>query len=1024
TNLITAAPAITGVKASVLTDVDSSGGLTAGDELDYTITVENTGNVTLTAVNLSAEVLKRAAGATVTGFDATDFTAPADIDLAPGETADFTATYTVTQEDIDAGGLSNSATVAGTAPDETEVTDVTDSGNTADTGADENDPTTNLITAAPELSITKTVDDHELADGIRVGDTLVYTITVENTGNVTLTDISLVDDFTTTNGATLELTDGPDLIGVQADTKLAVGESWVYTASFTLDDTLITAIAQGGGGVKNIATVSATAPNGDPVEAQSSVIGNTGKVGEPTGTGFPGEISGNVREYLAGASGVKVYLLVETGPNSGQYENAEDENGDPITTTTDSEGHYSFPSLKPGRYGVSFGTPGGDTVPTASSDDYEAKGNEIVDIIVGAGAVEVGQDAFFVDPSGVVYDAETLAPIAGATVRLYFNNAPVPDSWLNVDLGHPNGSLTGPDGAYAYLFDPATAASGVYTIVVEKTGYKPSEVYPANPQMIAPDLGGGLEKIVPDDVPGPATLRTYYMSLRVQFTPGNPALTSNGIVNNHIPMDLELLPLVEDEVVSILKEDLAMTMAQQGRIMEGFSKGALDRLKSRDGNRCVALIEKALRKEMIRFDAGSATITPQGSDLLEEIAALLLPCPTVQFEVGAHLAEDAEGAFVLSQRRAEAVVAALEVRGIVKDRLVAQGYGAAQPLADPATAKGRAKNERIVFTELKETPQDDCRDVSTSDRAFDAAANDKGASMAGGVTREDRRCADDSWRIVEGSASYASSGMGIEQVMFDVSIRRERFASDRYVSGRFIGAYGSSSTVTGLGEGSILGFGLNAGIYGASRIGRDIYFDYYLGAAGGRHSFDLDFGRAGGGVNATGSYSYGAIFAGAALSGQAEALGLDLTPRAGVNLAWSPGGAGTIRALRGAVSDVSDLTIPAVMGARVFAEVAFENLLSENGTELTFTPRVLCDQAIGEDTGACGFGASVALSHGSEKTGRTYALGVGVEQVGNTTSASLSLRYKWPLGKGALDGGFDVSTSGEASVQSQFKVEF
>ena len=77
-----------------------------------------------------------------------------------------------------------------------------------------------------------------------------------------------------------------------------------------------------------------------------------------------------------------------------------------------------------------------------------------------------------------------------------------------------------------------------------------------------------------------------------------------------------------------------------------------------------------------------------------------------------------------------------------------------------------------------------------------------------------------------------------------------------------------------------------------------------------------------------------------------------------------------------------------------------------------------------EDTGACGFGASVALSHGSEKTGRTYALGVGVEQVGNTTSASLSLRYKWPLGKGALDGGFDVSTSGEASVQSQFKVEF
>jgi outer membrane protein OmpA-like peptidoglycan-associated protein len=716
--------------------------------------------------------------------------------------------------------------------------------------------------------------------------------------------------------------------------------------------------------------------------------------------------------------------MVETAPGSGQYENAEDENGDPITTTTDAEGNYSFPNLKPGRYGVSFGGTSGNSLPTASSDGYEALGNQIVDIIVGGGAVEVGQDAFFVDPSGVVYDIETLAPIAGAKVTLYFDNAPVPDSWLNVDLGHPNGSLTGPDGAYAYLFDPATAQSGVYTIVVEKTGYKPSEVNPANPQPVEPGLGGGLEKIVADDVPGLTTPRTYYMALRVQFTPGNPGLTSNGIVNNHIPMDLELLPLVEEEVVSILKDDLAMTMAQQGRIMEGFSKGALDRLKSRDGNRCVALVEKTLRHDMIAFEAASATITPDSVDVLDRIATLLLDCPTVRFEVGGHLAAFVEDGVALSLQRAEAVVAALETRGISAGRLVAQGYGTTRPLADPASAKGRAVNERISFTALKDLADEDCRDSSTADRSFNASANDKGATMNGGFNREDRRCSDDSWRIVEGSASYSETGTGVGQMMFNVSIRRERFTSDNHVSGRFVGAYGSSSTVTGLGEGTILGFGLNAGIYGANRIGREIYFDYYLGAAGGRHSFDLAFDRAGGGVTATGAYSYGAIFAGAALSGQTEALGLNLSPRAGINLAWSPGGSGTIRAVRGAVSDASDLTIPAVMGARIFAEVAFEKLLSENGMDLSFTPRVLCDQALGEETGGCGYGASVELSQTSESTGRTYALGVEVEKVGDRSQASLSLRYKWPLGKGVLDGGLDVSTSGEASVQSQFKVEF
>ena len=49
----------------------------------------------------------------------------------------------------------------------------------------------------------------------------------------------------------------------------------------------------------------------------------------------------------------------------------------------------------------------------------------------------------------------------------------------------------------------------------------------------------------------------------------------------------------------------------------------------------------------------------------------------------------------LSRRRAEAVRAALIQRGVAPGRIIAAGYGSAQPLGDNATEDGRAMNRRI-----------------------------------------------------------------------------------------------------------------------------------------------------------------------------------------------------------------------------------------------------------------------------------------------------------------------------------------
>jgi outer membrane protein OmpA-like peptidoglycan-associated protein len=49
----------------------------------------------------------------------------------------------------------------------------------------------------------------------------------------------------------------------------------------------------------------------------------------------------------------------------------------------------------------------------------------------------------------------------------------------------------------------------------------------------------------------------------------------------------------------------------------------------------------------------------------------------------------------LSEARARNVRAALVELGIADDRLASEGYGEQHPVADNATAEGRAKNRRI-----------------------------------------------------------------------------------------------------------------------------------------------------------------------------------------------------------------------------------------------------------------------------------------------------------------------------------------
>ncbi|MDF2579267.1 MAG: hypothetical protein K0S49_846, partial [Microbacterium sp.] len=205
-------------------------GVLEGDELTYTFTATNIGDVTLTDVAIADEL----PGLSDLSYGA--WPAEAGV-LAPGESVTATATYTPTQADRDAGVVENTASVTGTPP-------------TGDPVSDE-DEFDQPLPQGPAIALTKS--------GELDGDRIRYTFTVTNTGDVTLRDVAVRDGLSGLS----EIVYGA-WPGVQH--VLAPGESVTATAVYT-----VTASDRAAGGVTNTATVTATPPTGDPVTDDDTV---------------------------------------------------------------------------------------------------------------------------------------------------------------------------------------------------------------------------------------------------------------------------------------------------------------------------------------------------------------------------------------------------------------------------------------------------------------------------------------------------------------------------------------------------------------------------------------------------------------------------------------------------------------------------------------------------------------------------------------------------------------------------------
>ncbi|MBB5345660.1 OmpA family protein [Tunturibacter empetritectus] len=99
----------------------------------------------------------------------------------------------------------------------------------------------------------------------------------------------------------------------------------------------------------------------------------------------------------------------------------------------------------------------------------------------------------------------------------------------------------------------------------------------------------------------------------------------------------------------------------------------------------------------VLFDTGRYTLKTNTQISLAKVAGILQAYPGLKLQVEGYT--DSVGGDQynqkLSENRADAVRDFLETQGVQPDNITATGYGKAKPVADNATAQGRAQNRRV-----------------------------------------------------------------------------------------------------------------------------------------------------------------------------------------------------------------------------------------------------------------------------------------------------------------------------------------
>jgi uncharacterized repeat protein (TIGR01451 family)/fimbrial isopeptide formation D2 family protein len=571
------------------TDNNTTGIVDPSDTLLYTITVYNNGFVPATDVVLTDAVPANTTyiedTTTLNGVDAGrpdggvfpliaglpissgDLTPPLPLPgagtLSPGESATIQFEVLVDSDAAVGTLISNQAVVSSE-----ELADLlTDGDGNPATGPE---PTVVVVGDQQQLSIDKQVS--VVGGGLaEPGSTFEYLITVTNVGSVPAFSVEIFDDLAlpvagqltyvdqsaTLNGAPVGITiNGSQITADFSATygALQPGDTIELRFRALVDDALSI-----GTTVTNTAEVRWNNPQQLNNATVSLDLGGVPNAGVLTGTVWHDADFDNQRDANEERLQGWTVELLRDGRSI-------------VSTQTGQLGNYRISAASPNNlsgegYELRFSAPGANST-TASlgqaDSEFTNLPQRIADIIITPGS-NLQNLNLPIDPNGVVYNALTRGPVAGATVTLLANNngSPLPDSCF--DDPAQQGQVTLPGGHYKFdlnFSSPACNSGGNYTIQVTAPddSFVPgvSDMIPPadDPAAGAFSVPGcpssaydtifsppGYCEVQPSEyapasgVQAGSAGTTYFMfvSLDASAAPG-----TSQIFNNHIPLDPDL----------------------------------------------------------------------------------------------------------------------------------------------------------------------------------------------------------------------------------------------------------------------------------------------------------------------------------------------------------------------------------------------------------------------------------------------------------------------------------------------------